>query len=291
MWLRWDQAAMAATGLLALALVVRPVRHTWATLGGAFAREAALVLALYALWQKAGDLAITKVRGAFDNARWVWDTERAWHLPSEVSLQRAFLPHPTMIEALNGYYAIVHVPALIVFLIWLFVRHRDRYPRWRNVGALLTGSCLLLQMVPVAPPRMFPNLGFVDAALRYGQSVYGPGGIEVAPQLAAMPSVHVAWAVFIAIAVVCTSTSRWRWLVVAHPVLTVLAVVATANHWWLDGIVACAVLAGALAVEWALRTAAGRLQGAVAGPIPARQASERPLTPALAASRPTPEGP
>jgi len=271
MWLRWDQAVAVALCLFAIGFAGRRVHRHAVIVSATFAREAAMVLALYALWQRAGDFAVTKVAGAFEHARWVWEVERSWHLPSEVSVQRIFLPHPLLIQGLNAYYAIVHVPALIVFLVWLFATHRDRYPHWRNVGALLTGSCLLVQMVPVAPPRMLPSLGFVDAALRYGESVYGPGGIEVAPQLAAMPSVHVAWAVFIAVAVVATSTSRWRWLVVAHPVLTVLAVVATANHWWLDGIVAVALLVVAMLVEWAVRTAVvgRRATGEAGAPVPA----------------------
>jgi len=133
--------------------------------------------------------------------------------------------------------------------VWLWFRHPTNYARWRNAGAVLTGACLLIQMIPVAPPRLLPQLGFVDTAVRYGQSVYGTGGIKIAPQLAAMPSVHVGWAVFIAVAVVAVSTSPWRWLIVLHPALTLFAVVSTANHWWLDGVVAAALLPMAMAVE------------------------------------------
>ena len=64
----------------------------------------------------------------------------------------------------------------MIFLVWLFLRHRDRFRWTRNILVLLTGSCLLIQMVPVAPPRMLTDQGFVDSALLYGQSVYGPFG-------------------------------------------------------------------------------------------------------------------
>ena len=118
-----------------------------------------------------------------------------------------------------------------MFLVWLFVRHRDRYPSVRTTLAWTTLVCLLIQLVPVAPPRLLPS--FVDTATTYGQSVYSLG---LAPdQLSAMPSVHVAWAVLVGWAVVRISTSPWRWWVLAHPVLTVFVVVATANHFWLDG--------------------------------------------------------
>ena len=68
-------------------------------------------------------------------------------------------------------------------------------------------------------------------------------GFGLAPdQLSAMPSVHVAWAVLVGWYAWRLARSRWRWLAVAHAVATVFVVVCTANHWWLDGIVAAAVL-------------------------------------------------
>ena len=116
----------------------------------------------------------------------------------------------------------------------------------------MTGSCLLVQMIPVAPPRMLTDLGFVDLALQYGQSVYGAFGSGVADQLSALPSVHVAWALLIAFFVITVSTSRWRWLILLHPVATIFVVVATANHFWLDGIAAGLLMAVALPVTDAL---------------------------------------
>ena len=65
-------------------------------------------------------------------------------------------------------------PAPIAFLVWLFVRHRDHYPRWRNAIAIVTGFCLVIRFVRVAPPRFLPDLGYIDLASVYGMSVYGP---------------------------------------------------------------------------------------------------------------------
>jgi hypothetical protein len=110
---------------------------------------------------------------------------------------------------------------------------------------------------------MLTDAGFVDLALAYGQSIYGPFGSGVADQLSALPSVHVAWALLIAFFVLTVSPSRWRWLILLHPVATIFVVVATANHWWLDGIAAGLLLAAALPVTDAIerrraRRAAGR---------------------------------
>ena len=72
--------------------------------------------------------------------------------------------------------------------------------------------------IPVAPPRLIPGLGFRDLALDYGQSVYGTFSDGLSGQLLAMPSLHVGWAVLVAYVVVTASRSRWRWLVLLHPV-------------------------------------------------------------------------
>ena len=178
----------------------------------------------------------------------MWRLEQWLHLPSELTLQRGIIPHSFLTQACNIFYATVHVPALLVTLIWLFARHRDRY-RWiRNNLAVLTAGCLLIQFIPVAPPRMFADLGFIDTGLRYGQSVYGAGGSGESNQLAALPSIHVGWAIVVAVAVITASHHRWRWLIVVHPALTMYAVMVTGNHWWLDGILAGAILAASMAV-------------------------------------------
>ena len=232
-------------------MLTRPVRPFWVG-AAAFAREAALIAGLYSLWQLAGSLSVMQVDGALDRGRAIWDFQRAIHLPSELAVQAAALPHEWLIKASNVYYAGAHAPALGIFLVWLFLRHRGRYPAWRNVIAILTFACLAIQLIPVAPPRLLPELGFVDTAHLFGQSVYGAVvGEGSFDQLSAMPSVHVGWAVAIGLAVVLVSTSRWRWLVLAHPIITIYVVVVTANHWWLDGIVAVAILLVGLAiVRW-----------------------------------------
>jgi hypothetical protein len=257
-WFTWQVSALAAVCLLGFALIARPRGGRWASAAD-YCREAAVVLGLYAVWQLSLDFLVTSVTGAVPHARWVWHVERSLHFPNEVSVQRAALAHPVVIQALNLFYSVVHFPALIVFLIWLFARHREHYSGARTTLVLLTGACALLQAIPVAPPRLLANLGFVDAGAAYGQSPYAPGGLRDPGQLIAMPSVHVAWAVMIAVIVVQVSRSRWRWLVLVYPLLTVIAVVATGNHWWLDGVVAVAFLVLALLIQRAaVGVAAGR---------------------------------
>ncbi len=259
-WITWQPAALIALVLGVGAFVLLRSGRRPARVAGGFAREAAIVFGLFSLWQRAAELSITRVKGAVAHADWVWRLERALHLPNEVAMQRAVLPHPSVVKFSNLYYAGLHFPVTIAFLIWLYARHRNTYARVRNTIAVATGACLLVQMIPVAPPRMMPRLGFVDTGLRYGQSVYGSLGRGIADQLSAMPSVHVAWAVLVAITVVVVSASRWRWLAVVHAVLTSVVVVVTANHFWLDGIVATALLGFGWAVAVVAPAALARLR-------------------------------
>ena len=99
-------------------------------------------------------------------------------------------------------------------------------------------------------PRLLPATGVIDAARVLGQSVYAPNGLHDYTQLSAMPSVHVGWAVLVAVVVIAASASRWRWLILAHPAVTIAAVVVTGNHFWLDGIVAAAMVGAVLAGQY-----------------------------------------
>jgi hypothetical protein len=216
---------------------------------GGFVREAALVLGLFALWQLAGSLSVMGPDDAINRARWLWHAERMLHLPSEAALQRPILPHPMLVQAFDLYYDILHFPVLIACLIWLFVWHRERYGQFRITLVAFTGLCLLIQLIPVAPPRLLTGIGMLDTAAQYGLSVYSSRGGFEADQLSAMPSVHVGWAVLVALAVIGAIRSRWRWLAVLYPVTTMFAVVVTANHFWLDGIAAAAVLVFVLAAQ------------------------------------------
>jgi hypothetical protein len=224
------------------------------------AQEAAILLALFALWQLAGSFSLIGPDGALARAQWIWHAERAVHLPSETEIQRAFLGHPLLVQALNLYYLSLHFVVLISCLIWVYARHRRAYPQVRITLVLFTAGALLVQLMPVAPPRMLSGDGLVDTAVRYGQSVYGSVAGFNADQLSAMPSVHVGWALLVALVVVQVSTSRWRWLALGYPVLTLLAVVVTANHFWLDGIAAALLLGLALLIQRAGRAVRRRLR-------------------------------
>jgi PAP2 superfamily len=247
--LTWQQAAAGAACLAITTAGLRAARKPRLTSVSLFTQETALVMGLFALWQYAGSFALLGPDGAVSRSRWIWHVEHVLKLPSETTIQKAFLPHPLLVQFFNLYYDVLHFPVLIACLVWLFVRHRDSYGQWRTTLVAFTGISLLVQLIPVAPPRMLPGTGMVDTGVLYHQSVYSNTSGFNADQLSAMPSVHVGWAILVAIAVITTWRSHWRWLAVLYPAMTTLAVVVTANHFWLDGVAAAVILALVLAVQ------------------------------------------
>ncbi len=216
------------------------------------------MLALYAMWRVVGTISVLKVNGAIRAGQWIWDIERVLHLPNEHGLQHLFLKSSPLIQACNVFYATVHIPSMGVFLVWLWFRHREHYPPVRNVVALTTLWCLAIQLIPVAPPRLVPALHIADTPAMFGQTVYPAFGKSGPAQLSAMPSVHVAWAAIIGVSIIVVSASRWRWIALAHPFVTMIVVVVTGNHYWLDGVVGVVVAALAVVFERRVRAAVPR---------------------------------
>jgi hypothetical protein len=196
--------------------------------------EAGLVGGLLLTYMRVRQFTRGDLRAAFQNTREVIQFERWIGLPFEDDLQRALLNHPELVRFLNHYYLWFHFPVAIGLLAWLYWRHNDHYFYIRRLMAVVTFLALVIHVAyPLAPPRMMP--GFVDTMFRYGPSIYTRNTLEgAANQIAAMPSLHFGWAVIAAMAVVQVNRSRWRYFAVLHPFLMGTAIVATANHWWVD---------------------------------------------------------
>lgn len=205
---------------------------------------------------------------ALRNALDVIDIQRAVGLYHEKTLQEWFTGWEPITRAWNVFYGLMHDAAGYLTLIFLWRRApRPEYRFWRNV----VGWMLLLGLVgfftyPITPPRLMPEeYGFVDT----GVDVGGIGPIQGATEdaggnrFAAMPSLHVGRAAWVAFAVVPFLRRRWtRSAVVAYPFVMTLATMVTANHWLLDGVAGVAALGLAYVLERArLRAFPGRDQG------------------------------
>ncbi|MEU7551408.1 phosphatase PAP2 family protein [Streptomyces sp. NPDC044571] len=221
-------------------------------------RELLLVAGLFAVYKAGRLLATDRTDEAFRNAARIWDAERALHLPGEGVVQRLLLHGgeaapgaggDLLVHTANTYYAAVHFPATVVFLVWLYLRRPGHYLWVRRVLAVLTGAALVLHLAfPLAPPRMLAAAHLVDTAQVYGPAVYraAPAADTMANQFAAMPSLHFGWALMLALGMMAATTSRLRTLWLLHPLVTLLVIVGTANHYWLDAIVATVLLGAAL---------------------------------------------
>ncbi|MGY0019951.1 phosphatase PAP2 family protein [Streptomyces sp. YJ-C3] len=214
-------------------------------------RELLLVVGLFLVYKFGRQLANGHTAEAFRNADHVWSFERALDLPGEGAVQSVLLRSDALVHLANTYYATVHFPATLALLVFLYLRRPRHYVWTRRVLAALTAAALALHLTfPLAPPRMLEAAHLVDTAQVYGPSVYAakPDTDTMANQFAAMPSLHFGWALMVAIGLIVATKSRWRWLWLLHPLLTLLVVVGTANHYWLDALVATALLGVALAV-------------------------------------------
>ncbi|PRY25697.1 phosphatase PAP2 family protein [Pseudosporangium ferrugineum] len=253
-------------------------------------REILLVGLLFLAYQAGRMLATGHVAEAMGNAGRVWELERALRLPAESSVQEAIIDHRFLVRLANCYYAYVHFPATAVTLVWMYLRRPAHYLWMRRTLACLTAVALVVHLViPLAPPRMMAFAGVLDTGHLYGPAVYGsPAADAVSNQYAAMPSLHVGWAVAVAIALIAATTSRLRWLWLAHPVLTLAVVVATGNHYWLDAFVAVSLLGTVLLLLPGPRRSRAAAPEGVVGALP----QPRTPVPALSlASSPPPEGP
>ena len=213
--------------------VTRPPSGIWRIV-----REIALLAVLFGVYNLGRFLSAEHTGSAYKHADELIRWENWLGLPSEAVVQHQALRVHGLADAANVFYASVHFPLTAVVLLWLLIRRPAEYGKARWALASLTGLALIGHMFfPLAPPRMMP--GWVDTGVLLGQSVYGPSTDSgVANQFAAMPSLHVGWAFMVAVLLIRATRSRWRWLWIAHPLLTFTVVVVTANHYWLDGLVA-----------------------------------------------------
>ncbi len=207
------------------------------------ARNAALLLVLWFVYSWVRSHTSDNWTGAYQNATGLLSWQQAVGLPSEAIVQDVFLSYPRLIKAANRYYMWVHFPLTGAFLIWTWFRHYAHFKIVRATLVSVTVAALGLHILfPLAPPRFMTSQGFVDTGLRFGPSPYELSASQAANQIAAMPSLHVGWALLVALSVIAISKHRLRYLILIHPLVTFSVVVVTANHYWSDGFVAAALV-------------------------------------------------
>jgi hypothetical protein len=171
-------------------------------------------------------------------------------------------------QFLDYYYATMHFVVTIAVMVWLFVRRSHIYRGARTV--LVTSTLLGLlgfYLFPTAPPRLLPEFDYVDTLVKFHTwgSLADPDVAQHSNQFAAMPSLHIVWALWSGIAIFICARRMWvRVLGLAHPAMTLLVFIGTANLFFLDAVAGALVLAIAFGFQWLL---SGR--GAFVAPVDA----------------------
>lgn len=195
-------------------------------------------------------------------------------LPDERAVQQPLLAHPLLLRATGAYYGSAHFAVTLLALVWLGVRRPQRFDRLGLVLALSTAvAVLVFVLYPVAPPRLFPpGEGTVDTLAAVGGLwSYDHGFLErISDPFAAMPSLHLDWAVWVALVLRLSGLRAVRVAAPIYPLLTFAAVIVTGNHWWEDAVAGAALpllLAAVLARPWrASTTGSGHTQTTSAHP-------------------------
>lgn len=224
-------------------------------LGRRLVLELFVMGAVFAVYRQIRFLTRNDTDAAMENAERVVDFERYFHFFSERSVQDVVMHSQTLVAFLNRYYVTVHFPFTVAFLLWVFFRHHDAYQRIRNCFVSVTVAALAIHVAfPLAPPRMLSDAGFVDTLQEFGPRIYSADTSQsIANQFAAMPSLHFGWAFIVAGAYVSIRRTRRSLWMMLHPAITLLAIVATANHYWLDAAVAGVLVVAAAALLSARR--------------------------------------
>jgi PAP2 superfamily len=193
---------------------------------------------------------------AMRNAGHVWGLEQSLGLSFEHTVNHAVNSVTWLIVSMNYYYATLHFVVTLTVLVWLFRRHPGRYAPTRLVLFVTTGFALLgYYFFPLAPPRLMEGGGFIDTVkIHHTWGSMASGDLaHVSNQYAAMPSMHIGWSLWCGITVAMLAKRSWvRVLGVLYPVVTLLVIVSTANHFWLDAAGGTLCLSVGFAASWAV---------------------------------------
>lgn len=178
-----------------------------------------------------------RVSASYANAWELEAIEKSLGLFPELDLNTFLSRHTTLQDVASYYYGTLHFVVTPLVLIWLWKRRAALYPQLRSSLVLASVSALVVYATfPVAPPR-FALAGTVDSvALNPLMWDGGHGVTSWINEFAAMPSLHVGWALWCAASVVLVCKTPWRHLAWLYPLGTTLVVVATANHYVLDAV-------------------------------------------------------
>jgi PAP2 superfamily len=210
-----------------------------------FLVEAVTVLGGYVLYELVRAWAPANPIPAFRHASRIIHLEQITHINIEPAINRVVSAHALLGDFSDYWYATLHFLVTPIVLLWLWKWRPGVFARLRSTLVLMSAvSLIVFWAFPVAPPR-FVVKGMTDTLVQRGIIESGPShGISGFVDLyAAVPSLHVAWAAWCALAVVCSFRTPWRHLAWLYPATTTFVVLGTANHYVIDALAGLALLA------------------------------------------------
>ena len=217
-------------------------------------QEVLLIALGYFLYGRVRNLVPEHVRPAMLHGRAVQHLQENLHLSFELSVNRYVAGHEWLAQAMDYYYATLHFVVTPAVLCWLFVAHSRIYRGARTV--LFVTSLLALAgfwLYPLAPPRLLPQYGYIDTLLKFHTwgSLADPKIAEHSNQFAAMPSLHIGWAIWCGAALFFCARHLWvRLLGLLYPLCTLVVIVGTANHFFIDAVAGLAVFLGGVGAQY-----------------------------------------
>ncbi|MEY2228912.1 MULTISPECIES: phosphatase PAP2 family protein [Streptomyces] len=177
---------------------------------------------------------------ALANADWIWSVERTLGIAVEQSVNHTVNSVTWLIVGMNYYYATLHFVVTIGVLVWIYRFHPGRYAATRMVLFATTGVALVgYYCYPLAPPRLMNGQNFIDTVLvHHTWGSMASGNLkQMSNQYAAMPSMHIGWSLWCGLTIFAVASAPWaRILGLLYPTATLIVIVATANHFWLDAV-------------------------------------------------------
>lgn len=233
----------------------------------AWLRELVIVAVVYFTYSISRNLIPDQVEQAQRNARSILDAEKLLGLDIELGINRWGADLPWLIIPANYYYATLHLSLTLIVMIWLYRRRKAVYARCRSV--LLTMTMMALAsywLYPLAPPRLMAGQTYIDTVKEYVLWGFTPSEDmqSLSNQYAAMPSMHVGWALWVGVVLFMYGRGRLvRALGIAYPLVTVFVVMVTGNHFILDAVAAVVFFLVAVAIVDVVGRVTGRRSGGV----------------------------
>ena len=228
--------------------LLNDARFSFAPRGGEdVLRQGLIMLACYAVYDVSRAVVMGREAVAMANGMFFLNLEKALGIFWEPWIQGRISAVPPVMSFLVWSYGALHLPIIMGLMVWVFTQRRSSWTVFRNWFLAINFMAVLLYfLLPTAPPRMIFTSGVADISYLHGKrpAIFENGFL--ANPFAAMPSLHFAYALFVALTLFLLARQKWlRAGGFAYPALVLVSIVATGNHFIVDAVASVLVVVAA----------------------------------------------